>query len=526
MFFSFLVLDITVNWKIRNNGSQRVEGYKCDTVYLSRDDIWQIEDVRIGNPMCSYVTLEPYQVGANPDKSYSMTEKLPLTGIGGYHGLVKTRSNILDFSQRNNVAVGPKNINVTFPSLPLDGCVDVTLKSSEEKSYIVESVPDEKTLIVTVNSSSDDLIHQIFVRHAKPATAYQYHGGARFVLSADQEIIIPKTIVGRYYVLIRRSDMSANKSTSRLCARIAKFEIIRVFPNGVAPLGNATLRFEGTLFGQDIEAFLIDASAMQNVSIKAIEVHRMSSTELYATFVTTSFIKGATFHVKLVNVDTKEEAISPRSLAILGGEPGRLETHVDFPEVLRMLGPEEDTGVVTVLYKNVGDTDIAAPLLALSVTGEQVQLRPVQRDKPSPQASTTVVFFAQAFRGPGGILPPKASGEITFDILQSNMRGPGDFALRILVGDKQPHLYMNSSDELKPGFLGRELWAPVWRNFLFSVGRTVSSFQNRMTAASTFLSRSGRRVNLLTDLVQFQLDVANGKLTGNLIYWFVLMGAI
>ena len=526
MFFSFLVLDITVNWKIRNNGSQRVEGYKCDTVYLSRDDIWQIEDVRIGNPMCSYVTLEPYQVGANPDKSYSMTEKLPLTGIGGYHGLVKTRSNILDFSQRNNVAVGPKNINVTFPSLPLDGCVDVTLKSSEEKSYIVESVPDEKTLIVTVNSNSDDLIHQIFVRHAKPATAYQYHGGARFVLSADQEIIIPKTIVGRYYVLIRRSDMSANKSTSRLCARIAKFEIIRVFPNGVAPLGNATLRFEGTLFGQDIEAFLIDASAMQNVSIKAIEVHRMSSTELYATFVTTSFIKGATFHVKLVNVDTKEEAISPRSLAILGGEPGRLETHVDFPEVLRMLGPEEDTGVVTVLYKNVGDTDIAAPLLALSVTGEQVQLRPVQRDKPSPQASTTVVFFAQAFRGPGGILPPKASGEITFDILQSNMRGPGDFALRILVGDKQSHLYMNSSDELKPGFLGRELWAPVWRNFLFSVGRTVSSFQNRMTAASTFLSRSGRRVNLLTELVQFQLDAANGKLTGNLICWSVLIGAI
>ena len=476
--------------------------------------------------MCSYVTLEPYQEGANPDKSYSMTEKLSLTGIGGYHGLVKTRSNILDLNQRNNIAVGPKNINVTFPSLPLDSCVDVSLKSGEEKSYIVESVPDERTLIVTVNSSSDDAIHEMFVRHAKPATAYQYDGGPRFVLSANQEVIIPKTIVGRYYVLIRRSDMSANASTSRLCARIAKFEIIRVSPNGVAPLGNATLRFEGTLFGQDVDAFLIDASAMQKVSIKANEVYRMSSTELYATFVTTSFSKGATFHVKLVNVDTKEEAILPRSLAITGGEPGRLETHVDFPEVLRMLDPEEDTGVVTVLYENVGDTDIAAPLLALSVTGKQVQLRPVQRDRPSPQASTTVVFLAQAFRGPGGILPPKAYGEITFDIVQSNMRGAGEFALRIVVGDKQPHIYMNSSDQLKPDFLRGELWAPVWRNFLFSVGRTVSSFQNRMTAASTFLSRSGRRVNLLTDLVQFQLDVANGKLTGNLIYWFVLMGAI
>ena len=182
--------------------------------------------------------------------------------------------------------------------------------------------------------------------------------------------------------------------------------------------------------------------------------------------------------------------------------------------------------MVTVLYENVGDTDITAPLLALSVTGKQVQLRPVQRDRPSSQASTTVVFLAQAFRGPGGILPPKAYGEITFDIVQSNMRGAGEFALRIVVGDKQPHIYMNSSDQLKPDFLRGELWAPVWRNFLFSVGRTVSSFQNRMTAASTFLSRSGRRVNLLTDLVQFQLDVANGKLTGNLIYLFVLMSAI
>ena len=150
--------------------------------------------------MCSYVTLEPFNRGANQDTPYSVTSKLPLAPLGGYHGLVKTRSNILDLNHQNNIAVGPKNLNVTFPGLLLDACIDVTLNSEEETSYIVENVPDGKTLIITVNSSTVDAFHQLFVRHAKPATAYQYDGGPRFALSADQEVVIPETIGGKYYV--------------------------------------------------------------------------------------------------------------------------------------------------------------------------------------------------------------------------------------------------------------------------------------------------------------------------------------
>jgi len=59
--------------------------------------------------------------------------------------------------------------------------------------------------------------------------------------------------------------------------------------------------------------------------------------------------------------------------------------------------------------------------------------------------------------------------------------------------------------------------SPVWNNFLESVDRSTSSFQRRMSTISTLLSMSGRTVNLLTDLVQFQLDMANGKLGGRFI---------
>lgn len=496
-----------MNWKIRNNGSRRAEGYKCDTVYLSSDDVWQIEDVRVGNPMCSYVILEPYNAGANRDTPYSITSKLPLTGLGGYHGLVKTRSNILDLNRRNNIAIGPKNINITFPSLPLDGCVSVTLTSGEEISYIITNVPDVKTLIVTVNSSNNDAVHELFVSHAKPATTYKYDGGSRFALSADQEVVISETTAGTYYVLMRRSDTSPTVKQSQLCARIAKFEIIRVFPNQVAPLGNATLQLEGTLFGPKLEAFL---SANETVIIKAESVYRMSSSEVYATFITTNLAVGTTFHVKLVNLKTREETVLERSLVIKQGEPGQLETHVDFPEALLV----DNSGVITVSYENVGDTDILTPILSLSATGG-VKLRPVQRDRLHSEAFSTVAFLAQALQGPGGILPPKAYGEATFDTVQSGgMEGMGNFALRMLVGNEQPHVYMNSSDDLKPAFLSGALWAPVWENFLVSVGQSVSSFHARMSAVSTFLSRSGRRANLLTDLVQFQLGIANGQLTG------------
>ena len=241
----------------------------------------------------------------------------------------------------------------------------------------------------------------------------------------------------------------------------------------------------------------------------------MSSTEVYATFYTMNLVVGTTFHVKLVNLGTKEEAILEQSLVIARGGPGQLEAHIDFPEVLLM----DDSGSITVSYKNIGDTDILTPLLSLSAIEGQPRLRPIQKDRLSSQTFTTVIFLAQPSQGPGGILPPKAYGEVTIDTVQSgSMLGPARFALGILDGADQPHIYINSSKDLKPEFLSNELWAPVWRNFLVSVGRSVLSFQNRMSAVSTLLSRSGRRVNLVTDLVQFQVDIANGKLAGRFGY--------
>jgi len=154
----------------------------------------------------------------------------------------------------------------------------------------------------------------------------------------------------------------------------------------------------------------VNVSADENF-IRAEQVYRLSSTEVYATFITTNLTVGATFYVKLVNAESKEEALLERSLVVTRGEPGRLHTQVDFPEVLLVGSP----GVITLSYENVGDADVLRPLLSLSVGGGQAKLRPVQKDRQAAQFSSAVMFSVQPNQGPGGILPPKAYREIVFE---------------------------------------------------------------------------------------------------------------
>ena len=43
MIVCVIVSDFNINWKVRNLGVLTAEGYKCDSVYLSEDDKWDIK---------------------------------------------------------------------------------------------------------------------------------------------------------------------------------------------------------------------------------------------------------------------------------------------------------------------------------------------------------------------------------------------------------------------------------------------------------------------------------------------------
>lgn len=76
-FYLFFYVDVNFQWNIRNNGSVVAEGYKCDTVYLSEDDKWDITDNQLGDPQCNAIYISPYQGNLANDQSFTLTEGTP-----------------------------------------------------------------------------------------------------------------------------------------------------------------------------------------------------------------------------------------------------------------------------------------------------------------------------------------------------------------------------------------------------------------------------------------------------------------
>jgi hypothetical protein len=476
-------------------------------VYLSKDEAWQIEDTQVAEPNCEFTSLPPFNNGLNRDTPYSLKTPLPLVAQGQYRGLVKSRSNIRDPFPNNNIKAGPRNINVTFPTLNLGSCVEA---DSGTSVYIINEVPSEMTLIVTARLNEANSFQDLYLRHNKPASSYHYDGSSKFAMSSKQDVLVTSTKKGLYYVMLQRNDLSpAPGVKSSLCAKLAKFEILNIFPTTFAPFGNVTLRVEGTMFGWKLQVSLTTKDHGQEM--KAKRVYRFSSTLLYATFDVQGFAEGSKFHCKITDTSVDTKAFLNDSLAINEGIPGKLTVSLNQPRAIRLL----DTGDITINYQNIGDTDLPSPVI-MFCANEMTLLRYVQDGRQPSSYDQFHAVVAQPLEGPGGNLPPKSSGRLRFQTKHYRGRGTGrsKLSVRSLLDSDEHHLFMKSKYELKPTHLSNEVWEPIWKNFLVSVGTTQKSLNRRLSGVATQMSLDGRKVHMVNELVKFQLDFANGVQSG------------
>ncbi|KAK3709146.1 hypothetical protein QZH41_018059, partial [Actinostola sp. cb2023] len=503
--------ELKVDWTLRNNGTQSASGYKCDSVYLSEDETWQIEDREIDQPTCAFISLQPYSNGNNKDTAFSLLKPLPLVPQGQYRALVKSRSNIRDPFPANNIKAGPKNINVTFPALELGSCVEADKGTSV---YVVKDVPSEMTLLVTARINAVSTFQDLYLRHNQPASSYHYDGTSKYATSANQSAVVTTTKKGLYYVLLERTDLlPAPGVKSKVCAKLAKFEISRIFPTTFAALGHVTLKIEGTLFGWNMQVSLLTQSN-NKTEIKAKRVYRFSSTLLYATFNIQGLSAGTKFSCKVTDQSSESQAMLNDSLTIKDGIPGKLAITVQRPSAIRLI----DTGEIVVSYQNIGDTDVQSPVIIFGAT-EMTLIRYVQEGRPPSNYDQFVSVLAQPLEGPGGIIPPKTPGKLIFQASHLAGGGTGRSQLKIvsLIKNNEPHIFMQSKNGLRPSHLAKELWEPVWKNFLDSVGTTQKSLDERLTSVATLMSVYGRKVHLVKDLIDFQLKMANGAQNGRML---------
>ena len=498
-----------------NNGTLNARGYKCDSIYLSKDDIWDISDQRVGRPLCEYVSLS----GINTADSippmgsvFNTMEATPFVAQDDYVCIVRSRTNIRDPNLDNNIGLTMNRLSISAPTLPLGIPTTVSIGPDNQLLYKIEDVPGESALMVTLKTTSEDAgFHDLFLRHRDPPTGSLHDAYSQRSMSYNQSAVVQSTKPGTYYLRIDSFGRSLSQYQILLEARIAAFGITSISPRSAAPLGNVTLRVSGTLIENKFEASLIDISTSSVIA--AHTVYWFSSVEVYATFDLVNVSYGI-YTVQIYNIRSNEYTQLRNALQIAVGVPGQVTTSIDGPSVLT----RGRSTVATVLVHNSGNTDLRTPIMFARSNREDVRISYVDKGRLTAYR-TDVTFLPLTVRGPTGIIPPGETTRVIFSILPSRFDQSIDFRLSISYLDEDQmnntHIYIQMRDSLKPPDISNESWEVMWNTFVNTTGTTWGSLIERFSALSNELSMADQRISSVDDLVNFQLRSAQGQVTAN-----------
>ncbi len=504
--------DITIQWTLRNNGSEDAVGYKCDTTYFSLDTLWSIDDEEIGT-LCNSVNLRP----SDNDMSYSLSATVPLVTPKGYRTIVRSRSNIRDLNLANNVGAAQSQTEVDLDILTLDNPMDVTLSLNEVKVFRVPNVLAEETLIFSMTSDTDTDFSELYVRHGEIASTGEYDAAGIEFLSPNQNAAIAKSRAGDYFVLIKKSGTSLSseptsyRSTITLLAKYARLEILEVTPKQAAPFGTVTLRISGTLFPEESEVSLLDENMEE---LEAQEVFHFTSLEIYATFNISNKEIGSKLSLRIRDYYSNIETVFPDALTVTDGRPGALSFRFDNPGRLQ---PSE-TGRIHLFLQNIGDSDVLTPMLRLDLDGDATFQ--IIGDLQTSNWTTSHTIYGVPQQGPGGILPPGGNSRVTFDI-RPNSFATSRVHFRVTELPASGNLdnpYLEKGYLFKPYEINKDSWDRVWSNVVKATGPTQASLSAQLAKTANQLSLIGRRLYDMNEMIQLQVKLADGFQSGNELY--------
>ena len=490
-----------MQWHVWNNGTLNARGYKCDSIYLSRDDSWDISDQLVGRPLCDYVSLSGISTADSTPPMGSVfqaTEITPFVAESNYKCMVRSRTNIRDPNLDNNIGLTVYNLSITAPTLLLGVPTVTSISQDEQLLYKIEDVPGESALVITLTTTSDDAgFHDLFLRHRHPPTGSLHDAFSQHSLSYNQSAVVQSTRPGTYYLRIDSFGRSSNQYQIILEARVAEFGISDISPPVAAPLGNVTLRISGTLLENKFEAHLIDESSL--FTITAHTVYWFSSVEVYATFDLLNVTYGF-YTVQIYNMRSNEYTQLRNALQVQVGVPGQISTRIDAPARLS----RGRSTVTTVLVHNTGNTDVKTPIMFARSNSRDVRISYVDSGRLTAY-STDVAFMPPSVRGPSGIIPPGESTRVVFNILPRQFDRTINFRLRVSYLDEDQmnntHIYIAMKDQLKPPDVSNEAWEVMWNTFVNMSGTTWGSLTERLLTISKELSMADKRISSVDELV-------------------------
>ncbi|MEM9927933.1 MAG: SdrD B-like domain-containing protein, partial [Cyanobacteria bacterium P01_D01_bin.50] len=199
------------------------------------------------------------------------------------------------------------------------------------------------------------------------------------------------------------------------------------------------------------------------------------------------------------SVDVAEgETVENINFGNTRGNP--LEVIISAPRSIAANGTDE----ITVTYRNVGDTEIAAPLLNLEATGGL--FRPgLEREF----SDSEVQFLGINNQGVPGVLPPGASNTFTVEFIPDAASGDTiNFSVSTINPDETID-WESLRASLKPSNLTEEAWNPIYDNFIAETGTTAGDYQQLLIKNANYFAEIGEYVADADRLVGFEFQQAS-----------------
>ncbi|MBE2260652.1 MAG: APHP domain-containing protein, partial [Rhodobacteraceae bacterium] len=308
---------IHVEWTVANHSINPTASGWTDAVYLSDDNLWDINDRLLGKIAHSGVLAE------NDSYTASLDALVPPIKGGQYRLIVRPdiynevfEGPYRSAGEANNFATSANALSIAVDELHLGVALSTTLSTAQSRVYKL-TVGQGETLKLSLTAADHDAANEIFIRYGDVPDGFNYDATYENPLQANQTAVIPFTRPGDYYVLIRgHSEPKANAQV-KLLAEVVPFAITAVSVDQGGDSRWVTIDVRGARFADNAILKLVRPNVAEYEPVKWDVI---DSTWIRATF----DFRGAPlglYDLKVINPDGKQAVVAYRFLIERALEP-------------------------------------------------------------------------------------------------------------------------------------------------------------------------------------------------------------
>ena len=492
----------TWTYRVDNMDTDAAYGAWYDTIYVSADNQWDINDARVARV---------YHQGDVPHAGYyeeTVTANVPGVVPGDYFVIVRTDilNTIREKDETNNTTVAAALIHLEAAALPFDQDAAGTIVDQQALYYRLQ--PNAGDDVVITLSGQAAAGAELYLARGTVPTRNNYDVRSSRV-AGTQQLRLPAAEAADYYLLIFR-DQPGLAQNWQLAARRLDFSVTGVSPNRGGNVGSLTVQITG---GQLPEQPLARLVGPLGAALYASRVYPGDGTGFYATFDLAGQTPGS-FDVEVGRPDGTWAAADD-AFTVVPGVGANLQATLNLPTLVRARAPFS----LTVEYVNTGDIDMPAPLLRVAgPAGLSLGFRPGKLDQPGD-----VLFLAPSASGPAGILRPGEKQTLTLYSLATD----GASAHYTLTSQSVDPVHPSQelidwnalAKDFRPAFgADSEAWQAQYRLFTRQVGATWDEVLTTLSEYATDVGRDHLPSLVADDLLQEQFRLALSR-GGGLTDW-------